>query len=140
VDHGNSIEKIKAIRYMIKKLLIIGISFILILFLYLRFISISHIEWGHHFSIENNLGIEIDSLTLTIGDEINWLYPSEDSLHIIEGNIDVPTKNYPHRVEIHVYENGNIIHLEADSFNCYNCDGYHEYTLNKAGAVYRFLP
>ena len=52
--------------------------------------------------------IEIDSLKITIGDKINWLYPSEDSLDVIEGNIDVPKKDYPHRVEIHVFENENI--------------------------------
>ena len=126
---------------MIKKLLIIFTLIIAVLLtLFVIFLKLTHVEWGHSFDFNNQLGYEIDSLKITIGDKENWLYPSLDSAKSIEGNLDVPAKNYPHKVEILVYENGNKHLIEADSFNCYNCDGYHEYILKKSGAKYKFIP
>ncbi|MBN1971402.1 MAG: hypothetical protein JW870_18710 [Candidatus Delongbacteria bacterium] len=97
-------------------------------------------DWGHHFDFTNNLGIRIDSLHIFVGDEDTWIYSSNDSLNTLNGNINVPTDNYPHKVEIHVFRDGELIKLPADSFDCYNCDGNHEYILYIDSVLYRFNP
>lgn len=125
---------------MIKKILIVvfliaavGFGLVKILF------NVSHLEWGHHFSFENELGIELDSLEITVGDVKTTFRARSDSLRYFEGNIDVPEKDYPHKVTFEIYSNGKTIILKADSFNCYNCDGNHQYKLKETGAEYKFL-
>ena len=97
------------------------------------------VYWGHHFSFENELSITIDSLEITVGDKKTMIQAAADSLNWLEGNIDVPTKGYPHKVRIKIFSEEGIKTIKADSFNCYNCDGYHQYTLKEDGAVYKFL-
>ncbi len=95
--------------------------------------------WGHHFSFENELGIDIDSLEITVGNIKTMIVDDSDSSEVLEGNIDVPETGYPHAVVIEVYHKGESIILQADPFNCYNCDGSHQYTLLSSGARYEFL-
>ncbi len=123
---------------MLKKVLLIfvvivalGIGFLLLL---LRNIPYN---WGHHFDFINELNIEIDSLEISVCDERTMLYAHSDS-HI-EGNIGVPEEGSPCDVNLKIFSNNEIINLEADSFDCYNCDGYHQYILQKTGARYEFL-
>jgi hypothetical protein len=93
--------------------------------------------WGHHFVVENQLNQHIDSLKITIGDEENWLLFGGDSSS--SANLKVPKRGYPHPVRIEIYSGNDILHLEADSFNCYNCDGSHRYILKKPKAEYQFI-
>lgn len=96
-------------------------------------------QWGHHFAFDNELEIPIDSLEITVGSLSTLIYAGTDSLQSLEGNIDVPPTGYPHKVSINIYSHQKIIMMPADSFNCYNCDGNHLYTLTASGAVYQFL-
>lgn len=96
-------------------------------------------DWGHHFTFKNELGTLIDSLQITIGDQVNWVYPNADDISILEDNLIVPQKDYPHAVKILLFQKRISLSLEADSFNCYNCDGSHAYILRKTGAEYQFL-
>ena len=98
----------------------------------------SRMDWGHHFSFENELGFEIDSLEISVGGLITVIYAASDSLSYLEGNIVVPREGYPHEVFINIYSKEKSMLLKADSFNCYNCDGNHEYILKPSGAEYNF--
>jgi len=125
---------------MIKKILI-GLSLMIVALIIVGF-AIIHLvatpmEWGHSFNFENELGIEIDSLEINIGDKKTIIQASPDGY--LGGNLNVPEEGYPHKVTFKIYSNEKTLFLEADSFNCYNCDGYHEYKLKNTGAEYRFL-
>ena len=95
-------------------------------------------DWGHHFHFENELGIEIDSLEISIGSTNTMILPSTDSIKSFFGNIDVPKNGYPHEALIKVFYNDNTMTIKADSFNCYNCDGSHGYIMRSTGAEYKF--
>ena len=92
-------------------------------------------DYGHHFSFTNNTENEIDSLAITVGDETTMIYNSNYGM---EESLAVPKEGYPHRVKIKTFTNGKTADLVADSFNCYNCDGSHEYILSKDSAHYVF--
>ena len=96
-------------------------------------------DWGHHFSFDNELGIEIDSLEITVENFKTTIQAGSDSSRDLEGNIDLPKQGYPHEVTIKIYARDKTFSLKADSFNCYNCDGNHLYTLKATGAEYKFL-
>ena len=104
------------------------------------FFNINHIEYGHHFNFDNELGINIDSLEISVGNRKAVIHASSNCLETLEGEINVPKKGYPHKVTFKIYSHENSLVLEADSFNCYNCDGYHEYILKHSGAEYQFSP
>jgi hypothetical protein len=123
---------------MLKKSLIITGILLALLLAFMMVRKSMQVEWGHHFSIANELGIEIDSVKITIGKEVNWLYAGSDRQRSMEGNLSVPSKGYPHRVQILIFSKGRKHKLKAEDFNCYNCDGSHEYILRKEGAVYVF--
>ncbi|MBT8326239.1 MAG: hypothetical protein KJP21_00865, partial [Bacteroidia bacterium] len=89
------------------------------------FISCNSYDWGHHFTFTNNTGYEVDSLKISIGNEENVLH--SDTENEILGNLSVPNSGYPHPVSIILFSNGKKIKIHADSFNCYQCDGSHEY-------------
>lgn len=111
-----------------------------IIFLFsILWMSCFQMDWGHHFTFKNELGTLIDSLQITIGDQVNWVYPNADDISILEDNLIVPQKDYPHAVKILLFQKRISLSLEADSFNCYNCDGSHAYILRKTGAEYQFL-
>ena len=95
-------------------------------------------DYGHHFAFTNNLGITIDSLEFIVGDSTTWVYPNPDFSDELEANVSVPVKGYPHLVTIRVYEDGVIRNLTADVFDCFNCDGSHEYILEGDSAKYKF--
>ena len=95
-------------------------------------------EWGHHFSFENQTGLNIDSLKITVGDKENWIYANPDWNNAMEDNLIVPEDGYPHEVKIEIYYEGNFKEILADSFNCYNCDGNHGYILKQDYAEYEF--
>lgn len=97
------------------------------------------VEWGHPFSFDNQLGIEIDSLEITVGDVKTVINKATDNSTALEGNIGVPDKGYPHKVTLKIYSHEQSMILKADSFDCFNCDGSHEYKLVASGAVYKFL-
>jgi len=104
----------------------------------LLFISCVRMDWGHHFTFTIELGYDIDSIQVVIGDKENWIYSIENYPDIFEGNLEVPEKGYPHDVQIIVYENNRGHRITADPFNCYNCDGSHEYILRVSRAKYVF--
>lgn len=106
--------------------------------LFLVYSKDTHIKWGHHFSFENELGMDVDSLTITIGNVRTEIQVGKDRLRTLEGNVNVPENGYPHEVSIIVYSSGKEIALKADSFNCFNCDGSHAYMLSESGAKYKF--
>ena len=120
---------------MISLLLIIAIGFIINRFL----LSITRIEWGHHFNFENELGIKIDSLEISVGEIKTMIIAGTDSLKTLEGNINVPKNSFPHKVLLIIYSKGKSRILKAEPFDCYNCDGSHEYKLKETGAVYKFI-
>ena len=125
---------------MIRKLLVIIISLSVGDYVLLKLLSgTTELEWGHHFSFENELEIPIDSLKIKVGGEQTLIEADTDSLKTLEGNITVPNKGYPHHVTIIIYSDKKVMNLAADSFNCYNCDGSHQYILRKSGAEYKFL-
>ncbi|PCJ63622.1 MAG: hypothetical protein COA58_15915 [Bacteroidetes bacterium] len=125
---------------MIKKSLIATLLIIAIGFGFLKILSNAvKMEWGHHFNFENELGIDIDSLEITVGEVKTIIQARFDSLRTLEGNINVPQKGYPHKVIFKIYSSEKSMILEADSFNCYNGDGSHEYKLKESGAEYKFL-
>lgn len=125
---------------MIKKILIALFLIVVVGYGLLESLSnATDIEWGHHFTIENELGVEIDSLEIIVGNVKTVIEAGSDSLRTLEGNISVPPKGYPHKVIFKIYSNEKSIILKADSFDCYNCDGYHEYTLKESGAEYTFI-
>lgn len=125
---------------VIKKILLIFfLTFIAVGGLLKLFYNTNRIEWGHHFSFENNLGFEIDSLEITIGDVSTVIQANSDSLRTLEGNIEVPKNSYPHKVTIKIFTSDTLMILNADSFDCYNCDGSHRYKLKNSGAEYDFL-
>jgi hypothetical protein len=104
-------------------------------------------KWSSYFEFTNELNIPIDSIRIVIGDKENWVTykdsswvtKSDSSLVLVFGkNLSVPDKGYPHRVDIDVYSGVDVISLEADSFDCYNCDGSHEYILQDKKATYKF--
>lgn len=95
-------------------------------------------DWGHHFEFKNELGYDIDSINIFIGDKGNWIYNDPYKNGLLEGNLVVPKNGYPQKVRITIYSKDKIIILNADSFNCHNCDGNHEYILKESGAEYRF--
>jgi len=123
------------------KNLLIGLVFLFIIgVLILKFQnSLSLYQWGHHFSFENEMGIKIDSLTISVGDVKTNVLADTDSLRTLEANINVPKDGYPHNVTLIIFSEGKSLLLEADPFNCYNCDGSHQYKLTKSGAEYKFL-
>lgn len=92
--------------------------------------------WGHHFTFENELGINIDSLEISIGDVKTTVYPHDDNS--LARNLDVPRKGYPHQVVIEIYNGATQTNMNAEPFNCYNCDGTHAYILKTKGAEYKF--
>lgn len=125
---------------MIKKILIPVLLIITIGFGLIRVLSnASSMERGHHFSFDNQLGIEIDSLEITVETLKTIIQAGSDSTRDLEGNIDVPKQGYPHEVTIKIYAIDKSFSLKADSFNCYNCDGNHLCTLKATGAEYKFL-
>lgn len=77
----------------------------------------------------------IDSLAITIGNETTIVYNSDYGM---SENLAVPKKGYPHKVKIKIYAKDKTVYLVADSFNCCNCDGSHEYVLTKDSAFYKF--
>ena len=93
------------------------------------------IEFGHHFSFTNKSGYDIDSLAITVGSETTMVKNSDYGM---SENLAVPEKGYPHKVKIQIYTAGKKNDLIADSFNCYNCDGSHQYILTKDSAHYVF--
>lgn len=97
--------------------------------------------YGNYFSFENELGVSIDSMKVTIGEVENVVYGFDygDGIEEFSGNLEVPDSGYPHKVSMIIYSPEGEIVLDADSFNCYNCDGSHEYILKESGAEYRFL-
>lgn len=99
----------------------------------------SHMDYGHHFNFENELGTNIDSLEISVGHLKTKIQVGSDSFRTLERNIEVPKEGYPHKVTIKVFANETTLILTADSFNCYNCDGYHEYLLKENGAEYHFF-
>ena len=94
-----------------------------------------NLDYGHHFSFTNNSGYQIDSLSITVGEATTMALNSEYGM---SENLVVPKEGYPHEVQIKVYSNEQTIDLVADSFDCYNCDGSHEYLLTKDSAQYAF--
>ena len=125
---------------MIRKISIALLLITLSGYAFLTFFSNStRMEWGHHFSFENELGFEIDSLEISLGEVKTLIHAASDSSSYLEGNIDVPREGYPHEVFFKLYSKGTSMILKADSFNCYNCDGSHEYILKPSGAEYNFL-
>jgi len=121
-----------------KKILWSILALFLIWLLYILSVGISlRSDWGHHFSFENELGVSIDSLEITVGDVKNIIVANSDGT--LEGNINVPSKGYPHKVKLRVFYDGKIMLLKTPDFNCYNCDGSHMYILKKSGAIYRFM-
>lgn len=115
-------------------------SILLLAYIVMVFTSKPLFYYGHHFSFENELGIEIDSLAINVGGIETTITSKIDNLQFFEGNIDVPETGYPHKVLVTIYSDDEILVMKADSFNCYNCDGNHHYTLKKSGARYRFSP
>ena len=101
------------------------------------FYSFSNFNWGHHFTFENQLNIPIDSLEISVGGLKTMIY-SDSNIDDVEGNIHVPKRGYPHEVLITIYSDSKKTKIIADSFNCYNCDGSHIYTLNNSRAKYKF--
>ncbi len=116
---------------------------LIVLVLMIFMVSCSpNFEWGHHFSFTNNTGIFIDSLDIQVGDSINRIVANCTVAQIdscsLEDNISVPNKNYPHPVKITIYSENHQYQIKADSFDCYNCDGDHEYIITKEKASYKF--
>lgn len=125
---------------MIKKLILVLLLIIALGYGMLKFLSNStYMSWGHHFKFENELKIEIDSLEISVGGRKTTIQADSDSLRILEGNINVPKDGYPHKVTFKIYSNDELMILDADSFNCNNCDGNHQYKLKKTKAEYKFL-
>ncbi|GAB5556891.1 MAG: hypothetical protein SchgKO_11040 [Schleiferiaceae bacterium] len=91
-------------------------------------------DWGHHVELINDLDLDIDSVRVRVGDEVTFLGPD------LQGIISVPESGYPHAVEFVVFSPGQMIALPADSFDCFQCDGYHYYTLTWSGGTYEFRP
>jgi len=93
-------------------------------------------NWGHHFTFENKLGINIDSLEISVGNIKTVVYPTDTNE--LESNLKVPVSGYPHKVDFKVYKSDGSLFLKADAFDCYNCDGTHGYILKPEGAEYKF--
>ncbi len=130
---GNYVKMIK--RVLIALVLIISVGCGIVLFLS----NSIRMEWGLHVSFENELGVKIDSLEIMVGDVKTIINAGTDSFRTLEGNITVTKKGYPHKVTIKIYSDEKLMTLNADSFNCYNCDGSHVYKLKDSGAEYKFL-
>jgi hypothetical protein len=96
------------------------------------------IEYGHHFAFTNELNRNIDSIQISIGDSTTILNDPDTVTFDFEANIVVPKTGYPHHVAIVIYSNDSIFEIPSDSFNCYNCDGGHEYILRSDGNKYVF--
>ena len=92
-------------------------------------IKTTQVEWGHHFTFENELNVDIDSLEVIIGNKKTTIESGNSKT--LEGNLNVPKSGYPHEVKILIYHDEKTTTLKADSFDCYNCDGSHLYTLKK---------
>ncbi|MEM8584814.1 MAG: hypothetical protein AAGF87_11120 [Bacteroidota bacterium] len=121
-----------------KALLILVIAFSSIWIISWLFLLQKPIQWGHHFTFHNELGIFIDSIQISIGGEERIITVRED--HTLEGNCQVNEIYAPQEVRITIFTEDQIIEIPADSFNCYNCDGYHNYDLQPQRAVYWFQP
>lgn len=97
--------------------------------------------WGHHFTFTNQMGMPMDSLEITVGDKTTLITSKgidRDSLEYLEGNIGVPKRGYPHKVKLLIFSNSDTITLHPESFDCYNCDGTHQYILTKDSVKYKF--
>ncbi|MEM6397398.1 MAG: hypothetical protein AAF741_13705 [Bacteroidota bacterium] len=94
--------------------------------------------WGHHFTFHNELDIPIDSLMVDVGG-LETTIVARDGLDL-EGNLNITKSEAAQKVKIVVYSGMDTIAIPADSFNCYNCDGNHHYTLHKNSAEYSFTP
>jgi len=112
--------------------------FVTIVMLLVTTSSCIKIEYGHHFAFTNDLGIDIDSLQVSIDDSTTMLNDPYLVTFDFEANIAVPKSGYPHHVKIIVYSNDSMFEIPADSFNCYNCDGSHEYILQNDSSKYVF--
>ena len=99
-------------------------------------------DWGHHFSFTNNTGEFIDSIDIQVGDSINRIIADCNVQHIdscsLADNISVPKEGYPHEVRLKLYCGKQQFEIKADSFDCYNCDGSHEYIISMDEATYKF--
>lgn len=125
----------KSILKAISLTLVTIIAFVLIVFV--LFFKNIDIKYGNHFNYINETGFYIDSLEISVCETKTMHLPHEDST--FGGNIDAPETGYPCEVKFKIFSNSNIIQLKADDFNCYECDGNHQYTLTKDGAIYKFL-
>lgn len=125
----------KIVKKFFKILLLLFGGFTTLLFLWIR---LTHIEWGHHFAFENELGIQIDSLEINVGGETKMIQSDLDGE--VFGNINVPENYEVQIVSIIIFSPDSIFTIKAEDFNCYNCDGNHMYILRDTGAVYKFFP
>ncbi|MEM6264043.1 MAG: hypothetical protein AAGI38_16130 [Bacteroidota bacterium] len=124
---------------MKKLLLIVCLALFIGMFLARLTLLSTQVKWGHHFTFKNELGLEINSLSITIGSEINMIRKTVDEPNFLGGNLGVPKKGYPHEVIIKVFSQEGYLVIPADSFDCYNCDGSHSYILTDLRAVYQFI-
>ena len=124
---------------MKKILILLGLTICIGIAAYYWFSRSISIDWGHHFTFQNELGIPIDSLNILVGNIATNVKSILDDDKHLEGNIIVPDQEYPHKVVLTLYSGLEVITLKADSFNCYNCDGNHLYILLDNGAKYQFL-
>lgn len=125
---------------MMKKILTAFLLILVIGYGLVKFLSKKkHLEWGNHFTFKNELQINVDSLEVSVGNFKTIIRAGIDNSIIFEGNINMPKKNYPHKVTFKIYNNDKLIFLNADSFDCYNCDGSHLYKLKETGAEYNFI-
>lgn len=130
---ANIEDKMK--KFLIAVLFVIAVGGGILMFL---FKSISF-DWPHHFSFENGLGIDIDSLEIEVGNVKTMIRAGSDNSKFLHGNINVPEHGYPHLVTINIFSNQEILTMKANSFNCYNCDGTHQYSLKDSIAEYKFF-
>lgn len=126
---------------MLKKISLFVLVFTIIGFgIRNTFSSRIKMDWGNYFTFQNDLDIIVDSLEISVG-HVKTMIISDldsDSLISLGGNLNVPEKGYPHKVAFKIYSGPHLLKLEADSFDCHNCDGDHEYRLTKSGAKYSF--
>jgi len=120
----------------------------LLLLLLLLILSIGKRDWGTSVDFENELGVTIDSIQISVCDTKTMCRASkyeysdahidiEDTINNIYKNISTPEKGYPCSVELKVYTTDTIITLQSDKkFDCPGCDIYHKYKLTENGALY----
>ena len=98
-------------------------------------------NYGHYFEFRNELGLMIDSLRVSIGNESTLFSTYEtDEGTCLGGNAIVPDTGCPCVVEIEIYSSDSIIKLSCQPFDCYNCDVTHIYTLLIDTAFYSASP